>query len=184
MLFRSQGNDTLDSLGVGGDINITSEFASQYLIEYGGMLISGIDDTTRQALMDSLSQGFDNGESVSDLSKRVTDIFDIADDQRAEMIARTEAIRASNAATVEAYRQSDVVVAKEWLSEMDERTCAYCEELDGKAIPLDDNYFDQGDSLTVGDSTMTFDYADVGEPPAHADCRCTTIPVLDTSSQE
>lgn len=182
-IYIEQGNATLDFLGSVNNINITTEFASQYLVEYGGQLISGIDDTTRNALMVSLSEGFDKGESIGELSERVRDIFTTADETRAEMIARTEAIRASNAASVEAYRQSGVVVAKEWLAEMDERTCPFCEHLDGKSIPLDDNYFDKGDSLTVGDNTMSFDYMDVGEPPAHVDCRCTTIPVLDTTKE-
>lgn len=182
-IYIEQGNYTMDFLGVGGSINITTEFASQYLVEYGGTLISGINETTRQSLMTSLSEGFDDGESIDKLSQRVTDIFAEAGDLRAEMIARTEALRASNAATVEAYRQSEVVVAKEWLAEMDNRTCPFCEELDGKVILLDDNYFDQGDRFTVGDQTLDIDFADVGEPPVHVDCRCTTIPVLDTSQQ-
>ncbi len=182
-IYIEQGNYTMDFLGVGGAINITTEFASQYLIEYGGVLIKGINETTRDALMNSLSDGFDAGEGVDKLSERVTDIFTIASENRAELIAHTEALKASNAATVEAYRQSEVVVAKEWLAERDEHTCDFCEELDGKAIPLDDNYFDQGDTMTVGDQTMDIELADVGEPPVHPACRCTTIPVIDTSQQ-
>jgi hypothetical protein len=94
------------------------------------------------------------------------------------MIARTEALRASNSATVEAYRQSGVVSGKEWLAERDDRTCDFCLDMDGKVVDLDENYFNQGDELTVEGQTMTVDYADVGEPPLHADCRCTEIPVL------
>jgi len=182
-IYIEQGNYTMDFLGVGGAINITTEFASAYLVEYGGVLIKGINETTRQALMDSLSEGFDLGEGIDDLSERVTSIFTTASEIRAEMIARTEALKASNAATVEAYRQSEVVVAKEWLTEMDNHTCVFCEDLDGKAIPLDDNYFNQGDTFTVGDNTMDISMADVGEPPVHPDCRCTTIPIIDTSQQ-
>lgn len=182
-IYIEQGNYTMDYLGAGGVINITTEFASEYLVKYGGQLIKQINETTRANLMDSLETGFSAGESVDALAKRVQDVFTQADSNRAEMIARTEAIHASNAASVEAYRQSGVVVAKEWLAERDGRTCPFCEELDGKAIPLDDNYFDQGQSFTVADQTLNFDYADVGEPPVHPDCRCTTIPVLDTGQQ-
>lgn len=178
-IYVGQGNDTLDFLGTGGQINVTSEFASQYLLEYSSQLVKGIDETTRQALMEELSAGYDAGESVGQLADRVKEVFAAADTNRAEMIARTETLRASNSATVEAYRQSGVVKAKEWLAERDDRTCPYCEDLDGKVIALDDNYFNKGDSLTVNGQTMNFDYADVGEPPAHADCRCTTIPVLE-----
>lgn len=183
-IYIEQGNATLDFLGIDGEIDITTEFASQYLNEYGGLLITGIDTTTRDALMASLSEGFDKGEGIPELSKRVRDIFDIADKSRSEAIARSEALRASNSATVEAYRQSGVVIAKEWLTEMDGSACPFCEELDGKVVELNVNYFDKGDSLTVGDQTMKFDYTDIGEPPAHTNCRCTTIPVLESEKSQ
>ena len=94
------------------------------------------------------------------------------------MIARTETIRASNFATVEAYRQSEVVEAKEWLAEMDERTCGYCQEMNGKVIDLDESYFEEGDDFTVDGSTLNIELLDVDEPPLHVSCHCTTIPVL------
>lgn len=177
-VYIEQGNSVMDFLGVGGNIDITTEFASRYLVEYGGTLIKGINETTREALMKTLSEGFDQGESVAKLSKRVRDVFDQADKNRAELIARTETIKATNAATVEAYRQSQVVVGKEWLTERDNRTCPFCQELDGKVVALNANYFNKGDSLTVGGQTLNFNFTDVGEPPAHGNCRCTTIPVI------
>lgn len=177
-IYIEQGNYTMDFLGAAGGINITTEFASQYLVEYGGKLISQIDDTTRDALMQQLSAGYDAGESVDALSQRVEDVFSEAEGLRADQIARSESIRASNAASVEAYRQSGVVSGKEWLAELDEHTCQLCLSLNGTVIELDDNYFDQGDKTTVGGQTFSFVYSEVGAPPAHVDCRCTTLPVL------
>lgn len=176
-VYQEQGNDTLDMLG-GSDFSITTEFATQYLVEYGGQLITQIDDTTRTQLMAELADGFEQGEGVEKLSNRVKSVFQQASDQRAQQIAHSESLRASNAASVEAYRQSGVVSAKEWLAERDEHTCPLCEEEDGKVVSLDDNYFEKGDSVTVGGTNYSFDFTDVGEPPAHVDCRCTTIPVL------
>jgi HK97 family phage portal protein len=187
-IYIEQGTETLDFLGTGGIINITTEFASQYLLEWGGQLIIQIDDTTRSALMASLSEGYDKGESVDELAKRVESVYGLADSNRAEMIARTESIRASNAATVEAYRQSGVVTAKEWLTERDNRTCPFCLKLDGKAIGLSTNFFNKGDTFKATDENgkeveLKIDLTNVGEPPVHPDCRCTTIPVIDTSTQ-
>jgi HK97 family phage portal protein len=187
-IYIEQGTETLDFLGTGATINITTEFASQYLLEWGGQLITQIDETTRQQLMASLSEGYDNGESVDELAKRVQSVYSIADSNRAEMIARTESIRASNSASVEAYRQSGVVVAKEWLTERDNRTCPFCNKLDGKAIGLNKNYFNKGDTFKAKDEngnevTLKIELANVGEPPVHPDCRCTTIPVIDTSTE-
>ena len=56
--------------------------------------------------------------------------------ERAVMIARTEALRATNFGALEAYLQSDVVVAKEWLTQRDGRVCPFCQSMDGKVIPV------------------------------------------------
>lgn len=177
-MYIEQAENVLQSLDAGDTINITSEFATQYLIEYGGTLINQINDTTRQALMDNLSAGYDAGESIEDLKKRVQEVFTQASDTRAEMIARTESLKASNSASVEAYRQSGVVKAKEWLAERDARTCPFCLKQDGKFTDLNKNFFEEGDTITEGGQTLTIQFTNVGEPPLHVDCRCTTIPVI------
>jgi len=45
---------------------------------------------------------------------------------------------------------------------------------------VEDNYFNQGDSFkpTGAERPLNIDYSNVGEPPLHTNCRCTTIPVL------
>ena len=169
-IYVDQGNQTLSNLGIDGEINITTEFAVEYLDNYAGVLIEQIDTTTRDKLQTTLSEGFDAGEGIDKLKKRVQEVFVEADSNRAEIIARSEAIKASNAASVEAYRQSGVVEAKEWLAERDDRTCDYCLELDGKAIGLNKMFFEKGDEFTVNGQTLTIELADVGEPPIHAQC--------------
>ena len=177
-ILIEQGDYVLDFLGTNGQFDVTSDVAVEFIHEYGAKLITGINETTREALSSTLAEGFDKGESVEELSKRVREVFTQATGFRAEMIARTESIRASNVATVEAYRQSGVVEAKEWLAERDDRTCAVCDSMDGKTIGLDANYFEAGDKVTSGGQSITVGELDVGEPPLHSNCRCTTIPVL------
>lgn len=177
-MYIDQGNETLDFLGAGGNIDVTTQFATAYLEEYSATLIREISTTTRDQLRKVLAEGFKRGEGIDKLKNRVKEVFKGATTARAEMIARTESLKASNAATVEAYRQSGVVEAKEWLAERDSRCCLFCLALDGKVIGLNKNYFDKGDTYTVDGSTMKFDFTNVGEPPAHPACRCTTIPVI------
>jgi len=91
------------------------------------------------------------------------------------MIARSETIRASNAAAKETYRQSGVVKKIVWLANLDDRCCPWCEDLDGKVIDIEDNFFDKGDSYTIENDegkkqTMDLDYSDVGYPPLHSAC--------------
>jgi len=102
---------------------------------------------------------------------------------RSEMIARSETIRASNAAAKETYRQSGVVKKIIWLTNLDDRTCPWCEDLDGKVIDIEDNFFDKGDTYSVegedGRQSMNLDYSDVGYPPLHSDCRCSVGPLIE-----
>lgn len=177
-IYIEQGNATLDFLGVGGTINTTTAFATQYLQEYSGTLIAGIDQTTLDKLRTTLATGYDNGEGVDALSNRVQDVFAEADSTRADQIAATESIRASNTASVEAYRQSGVVTGKQWLAELDEHTCIFCQDLNGQVTELDADFVDKGTTLEVDGQSLSVDYVDVGEPPLHVDCRCTTIPII------
>jgi SPP1 gp7 family putative phage head morphogenesis protein len=176
-ILIEQGDYTLDFLGAGGHLDLTTDFAVEFLREYAVGMVRDINETTRTQLRETLAEGFEAGEGIDKLEDRIEEIFKKATRVRAEVIARTEALRASNFATVEAYRQSEVVSGKEWLTERDDRTCPFCEELDGKIVELDGNYYDEGDTFTLGDSKLEFEY-EVAQPPLHPDCRCTTIPVL------
>lgn len=82
--------------------------------------------------------------------------------QRAEMIARTEIIRAETEGQLELWRQQvearilDANTFKEWVVTPDDRLCPQCEDMDGAKVPLDSDF--------VG--------AESG-PPLHPSCRCT-----------
>ncbi len=134
--------------------------------------------TTVEALKMSLQDGVSGGESIPDLRKRVEKIFDVAEKKRATMIARSETIRASNFGAEESMVQSGVVEGKEWLTAFDDRTCPFCEEMDGKVMDLGSSFLDEGASFTVGEQTLNNNYTDVGFPPLHPNCRCTIIPVV------
>ncbi|MGV8123103.1 MAG: phage portal protein [Candidatus Xenobiia bacterium LiM19] len=89
----------------------------------------GINQTASNLLSESLNQGYEAGEGVSELLQRVEDVYDqyITDDAkpmsgfRAENIARTESNRAANMGNLEAYDQAGLT-EKWWLVTHDERT--------------------------------------------------------------
>ena len=122
------------------------------------------------------------GWSVPQIRDSILETWETYDRVRAEMIARTETIRSSNAGAKEAMRTAGIKVIR-WLATRDARVCPFCEELGrngGKAIEVMGDFFKQGDEFTVTDSegkvySMRIDYADVGYPPLHTDCRCTII---------
>lgn len=142
-------------------------------------MATSFNDQTITKLNETLAEGIQSGEGIGALKQRVSDVFDGVDGYRSERIARTETLKASNAATLDAYRQTGYVNAKAWAVNPD--ACDQCQEFDGKTVPLDDAFLGLGESYTVGEGddavTYTNDYDTVEEPPLHSNCRCTIIPV-------
>ncbi len=87
----------------------------------------------------------------------------------AARVARTETIRAANAATEDSFRESKVVTGKQWFTALDERVDDECAALDGKIVDLDDDFIQL--------EGVPSNYQDVGFPPIHPNCRCTLSPV-------
>jgi SPP1 gp7 family putative phage head morphogenesis protein len=78
--------------------------------------------------------------------------------RRAEMIARTETIRAFHLATIQEYRNwgiYNIIVLAEWRTAGDDRVCEKCASMNGKVFTLDEI-----------------------EPmiPLHPQCRCIALP--------
>ncbi len=74
-----------------------------------------VADTTHKAIINELSEGFEKGESIQELSNRIKDMPEF-DMKRAAVVARTEIISSSNAGTLQGYKESGVVIGKEWSS--------------------------------------------------------------------
>lgn len=144
---------------------------SQYFEARVFKFATEITKVTNEKLASALKEGTAQGESIAQLKKRISTLFDDMAGYRSERIARTETIRGSNFATEEAYKESGVVEAKEWLTTRDERTDDECASLDGKVIPLGKDFQSKKDN----------GYENVEFPPIHVNCRCTLIPVISRS---
>lgn len=173
-LMREQANLAFQILGVNHEFAGEGKAAkpltflqrlSQFFDVRVFRLGTEITKETNSKLADAFKEGLEKEESIPVLQKRISQVFDDMEDYRSERIARTETILSSNYATNEAYKESGVVEAKEWLATMDERTDDECAELDGKVVELDGDFFDG-------------DYFDGQTPPIHANCRCTIIPIV------
>lgn len=157
-----------------------SDFVRQYVGYRAIKIATETTEYTNEKVIKLITDELLTEESsIPKISKALREMFDGMEIYRAERIARTESGRASNFATKQSYIESGVVEAQEWLTAIDERTCPYCFPLNGKIIPLNDNWFQKGDSYVGLDGTVIkFDYETIEFPPLHANCRCTTIPVL------
>ena len=142
-----------------------------------------VNRETEKQIKATLKEGIAGGESTNELKARVESVFGTASTQRAYKIALTESAIAQNYADVQAWKQSGVVVAKEWFTAEDATVCGWCAEMDGKQIPLDDDFFEKGDWFSYTDHngkehSCHLNYRDIGEPPLHPECRCVLLPVM------
>ncbi len=132
-----------------------------------------INQTTADALRETLFDAMAEGLPIREMADQIADLSDEwVEGWRAEMIARTESARAYSRGAVEAWRTTGVVSRKVWHAAGD--ACPFCLEMEGKAVGLDETFFDEGDEQEADwqghDMTMEHDYGDVDGPPLHPNC--------------
>ncbi len=115
-----------------------------------------VGDETASELAKTLAEGYSLGESMDKLADRVKAVFTFASDTRAMRIARTETIAASNQGAVFGYKEAGVN-RTEWWAARDERLCELCNTLHGQKNDIGEGFV----------------------PPAHVNCRCVLLPVIE-----
>lgn len=112
------------------------------------------------------------GYAPDDIESMVSDYSDRLLQDRAEMIARTETIRAAADGQEALWSQAADIglinpdrTRRKWIATDDERTCHDCMDMDGEETALDEP-FDGPDGPTDG-------------PPLHPNCRCAEGLVFD-----
>jgi SPP1 gp7 family putative phage head morphogenesis protein len=156
----------------------TLDYASERSAELVGMRLTeagklvenpdarwAITDATRDYLRGVVLDAVKEGWSNDKLADEIVQSEGFSED-RAMMIARTETQFAANNGAMASYEASGVVSGKQWLAHED--ACDECEdnEADG-VIALDDD-FSSGDDA----------------PPAHPNCRCQVLPVVDWDKRD
>jgi SPP1 gp7 family putative phage head morphogenesis protein len=116
-------------------------------------LAKSINKTTMEALRNELALGFEAGESITQLSKRIEGYFTENAKKRAEMVSRTETIAASNEGALHRY-ELEGVDKSEFYPSPD--ACSVCLALAGEY------------------STKEMH----GLIPAHVNCRCVALAVV------
>ena len=137
--------------------DILNQTGSEWLRSRIGWAAEQTTEETANRLAQALGDGFDAGESINQIAERVKQVFTEASDYRAQMIARTEVMGASNQGNVLGYKEMGVSQV-EWLTARDERTCEICDPMDGDVENIE------------------------SAPPlpasTHPNCRCLWIPVV------
>lgn len=187
-IINAEGIAQIQSLVDNAVFYMQTPAIQRFLRKDGVKFIATINQETASQIQDELIEAVGQQESIAQMKARIQKVFDDANGYRSERIARTEVLRSTNFATDQAYVQSGVVEAKEWLTAHDERTCPWCGPQDGKVIELGESFFEQGDTVTGTNDKgkkvyLQVNVDDVDFPPLHPNCRCTLIPVLKESDK-
>ena|SRR3990167_655628 len=146
------------------------QFAKDWILTRSLALAKSINKTTLEALRRELALGFEAGESIQQLTKRIEGYFEGNAKFRAERVARTEVIAASNRGAVDRY-QKEGIQKKEWFAALDERTRDTHLAANGQIVGINDN-FKVGSDYMQGPGQ--------GSDPAEVvNCRCTVLPVIE-----
>ncbi len=151
---------------------------AEYISKEVAKFAKSVNKNIRKSIVKQLKDGLLEGENITDIGKRISGVYSLYQGTKSLQIARTEVMRATNFSSVDAYKQAGFQ-AKQWLTAADERTCEFCNPLDGTRIKINDNFFDKGAEFTgERGGVMPLGYSDTPFPPLHPSCRCTIIPVI------
>jgi SPP1 gp7 family putative phage head morphogenesis protein len=141
----------------------TNPAALAWAKAHAGQTIDDMNEATVEDIRNLVADAFEQQFDVDELAGKIADL--IGDDARAEMVARTETMRAANEGQLQLWDQATEAgiltgdEKKEWIVTPDDRLCPICEPLDGEQTGLDDTFKVDGD--------------EIDGPPAHPRCRCT-----------
>lgn len=171
-LVKSEVLNSVGQSSVGVSFDLLNENALKFLEDKKIKFAIKVADTTHKAIIKELSEGFKLGEGIPELSNRIKNMPEFSI-KRATVVSRTEIISSSNAGTLEGYKESGVVIGKEWDSHEDERTRKHHLEANGQRVKLNDPFIVDDDLLEYpGDNSHDAKASNVIQ------CRCTLKPIL------
>jgi uncharacterized protein with gpF-like domain len=148
-----------------------------FLMKQGFVLVADITKTTKDKLLAIVTKGVEDGLSVDEIVKLI-----LSDEQlayaafRARRIVRTEVMRASNMAAMNAAKSHNFEVDKIWISAKDSRTRRIPEdefdhvEMDGVVVPYNEPFTSTGKK---GEPVVAMQPGDLQAPAGFTiNCRC------------
>ncbi len=142
-------------------------FVDEYVPKMTQSVTSTIRDQLKGAIADAVEAGATPEEVQAALDLKLQELAKYGP----QRVASTETVRTFNAGTEIAWKQAKIV-KKRWHTARDEQVCPFCYQMDGVEATIGEPFYKQGQSETISDQTIVFDYSDVDGPPLHASCRC------------
>jgi HK97 family phage portal protein len=152
---RVLSNFKADMYEVKFEEDIFSRAIRTWIASEGAKRVVGIGETTKDKIRRELNAGVAAGEGTFELTKRLTSMYSEFSTIRAERIARTEVISASNLGSQTAARSTGLPLEKEWISTFDSRTRSPHASAHGQRRDMDRPYDVMGQRLMFpGDGSM------------------------------
>jgi len=167
--LATAASDTLASVGYRDPWKLPAQDALDFIARRQNLL-SNVPNEIYATIRDEISTGLNAGESISDLSKRISSAFDDISKTRAELIAQTETAAAYSFASDKAARAAGVPY-KKWIHSVISKVPRPDHlAIDGLILPMDEAY-------PVGDPPLMYPHAPDGAAEDVINCRCMSIPV-------
>lgn len=139
------------------DWTLANADAANWARRYAGELITGVSDTIKRRVGAEVAAWAESAETFPDLVRRIQAV--IGDQQRAELIASTEATTAYAQGNRAAWRQVEqdlgATVVQVWNTAADDNVCEICGPLNQTRARLDEEFA-----------------PGIAHPAAHPRCRC------------
>jgi hypothetical protein len=149
-IVAAAGEAALEDLGIGLRFDVDRPAIANFIRQRAQRFAQRVNETTWEELRASLAEGLDAGEGVPKLMARVEEIMGNRIRSSSEAIARTEVQGATSGGTIEAWRDTDVVESKAWISALiPGRSRQEHMDAHGQTVPLDGK-FDIGGVETPG----------------------------------
>ncbi len=195
-IMAQQGAIAMGQLETDLLFNVSQEAVVAWIESYVPQFSANLETVSVELLRQQLIAGIEAGEGIPALINRVNQTYNLWNIKRSEAIARSETLRASNQATLQAFKQSGVVKEIRWDTFIVRRTCDWCIEMDGTVVGIDKNFHDLGTEFAAPirdekhdikrddegnalmHSPMKLNYTKINTPPLHTDCRCTLTAVI------
>jgi len=161
---------------IGVQIGINSDAIQKFVRAYSYKFAERVSKTSVEDIRAIILRSQQDSLSLSEMKKLISQKAAEWIASRAEMIARSETIRAANYGAKEAWQQAGVRQVQ-WLAADD--SCPYCLGLDGKIVGIEEAFLNMGDSYHPegADTPLHVNYESVFAPPAHPNCTCTLLTV-------
>lgn len=179
-LLPGIGNAALDDLNLELAFDVSTPQVARFMERQAQRFALQVNDETWRALRAEIAASLKDGEGLVKLQERIGALFDTwlgtdptieGKTERAEMIARTEALAAASGGRQEAWKQSNVVTGKRWISALQPaRSRADHMAYHNTVVGVNDKFSING---CAGDGPGL-----LGCPGEDINCLCTSVAVV------